>query len=117
MPAPENMDQKPFGHRELVPPTPDRAKPLLDHRSPSGFVAVQNLLNLRQRHADALAGPQNPHPLKMFLAVITVSRRGPVGNDDTDVLPMPEDMCGHPQTSRGFSDLHFSIVTLDFRST
>nr|WP_256914847.1 hypothetical protein [Streptomyces hilarionis] len=67
------MHEESFGTLELCSLRPDPVELPLDHPRSLGFTSVQNLPDLRQAHADALACTQNPQAVKVLLAVVALA--------------------------------------------
>nr|WP_248845602.1 hypothetical protein [Streptomyces griseorubiginosus] len=64
------MHEESFGILESCSLRPDPVELPLDRARSLGFTSMQNLPDLRQAHADALACPQNLQAVKVLLAVV-----------------------------------------------
>lgn len=115
--AVDHVRKETLGVLELCSLCPDSSKLPLDHAGSLRLTAVQDLPDLRQAHADVLAGPQYPQALDMFLAVVALTCQSAVGDDDALVVPVPQHVYGHSEAVRNLSDLHEAIFPLDLRST
>jgi hypothetical protein len=71
--AVDHVHEESLGILELCSLRPDPVELPLDHTGSLGFTSVQNLQDLRQAHADALACPQDPQAVEMLLAVVALA--------------------------------------------
>ena len=108
--AVDHVHEESFGIRELCSLRPDTLELPLDRARSLGFTSVQNLPDLQQAQADALACPQNPQAVEVLLAVIALACRCAVGHDDTCIVPVPQHMHRYSKTVSDLSDLHEAII-------
>ena len=71
--AVDHVHEESFGILELCSLRPDPVELPLDRARSLGFTSVQNLPDLRQAHADALARPQDPQAVEVLLAVVALA--------------------------------------------
>lgn len=73
MTAADHMLEEPLRLFELPALRPDPAEPALDDAGSVRFGSGQDLADLRQAHADTLAGLQNSQAVEVILGVLAVT--------------------------------------------
>jgi hypothetical protein len=110
--------EEPLGVGQLVTLRPDPAETFGDHSGPVGCTPPEHQPDLRQAHADALAGPDDLQATDVFLGVLPVTGRRSIGDDDPRVVPVPQHVDLDADPPSCCTDPHRApFVPLDLRST
>ena len=83
---------------------------MVNHRIAPLFVSVENLTDFGQAQPHNLAGLNEEQSTEMFLAVVAVSRSGPVRDDDMLVFPVAQHVRRYTELGCSLSDPHDSII-------
>lgn len=104
------MGQEPFGTVEVNALPPDGRDAIGNHLGASALVPVQHSPDLRETHANSLAGQNDPATAHVFVRIVSMPRTCPVGHNDAFVLPMSQHVRGHPEFVRRLTYLHPPIM-------
>lgn len=105
------MSEKAFGMVEFSSLPTYSSQMLLDDYGSVELVSMKDQANIGQADPDTLAGSQHPQPTKMFIVVVAVTRRQAIGDNNTDIVPMSQNMGRNVELPGNISDLHPPMIT------